>query len=121
MYLGEWEGQGTANQAQDIAKDASEKSTLANRIASTAMVKAQAVQKQVKENSNRLDKAHAQTKQVINTLGEAKLMANGQLAKLRRMWANEDARQKYEKRNLQTIQEKEKSRCNVEKDDQVQG
>ena len=42
-------------------------------------------------------------------------MANGQLAKLRRMWANEDARQKYEKRNLQPIQEKEKSRCNVEK------
>ena len=78
------------------------------------MVKAQAVQKQVKENSKRLDKAHAQTKQVINTLDEAKLMANGQLAKLRRMWANEDARQKYEKRNLAPIREREKSRCKAE-------
>ena len=69
--------------------------------ANRAMTKAQAVQKQVKEN------ADWTKRMVINTLDEALLMANGQLAKLRRMWANEDARQKYEKRNLQPIQERE--------------
>ena len=98
-------------------EEASDKAASANGNANKAMVKAQAVQKQVKENSNRLDKAHAQTKQVIHTLDEAQQSRHySQLAKLRRMWANEDARQKYEKRNLAPIRKREKSRCSMEKD-----
>jgi hypothetical protein len=56
-------------------------------------------------------KAHERTKAVVDELDDAKLLANGQIAKLQRPWASLDTRHAYEKRNLDKQKHAGESSC----------
>ena len=80
-------------------------------------------------NNARLDKAHVQTKSIIKLVetskskaDEVEAMAAGQIAKLRRSWANEDVRTKYEALRLQRVLKESKmetQNCNTDQKNHI--